>query len=229
MDIRAEEQRGAAEYMDVTLGIAARAAETQRVKVVEAAEAVCRALEDGRRFWAFGTGHSHTLVEEIFGRAGGLREVTPILEPSLMLHEGLEKSSLLERLPGLAATLLDVHPVQSGDVLLVISNSGRNPVPVEMAELARARGATVIALTSLAHSHAVDSRAPSGAKLWEVADIVLDNCGVPGDAVIAQEPHPVGPTSTVIGALLLQALIVQVAATMAARGEPLDTYLSLNV
>lgn len=218
----------ASQFLTTVLDIAQRAAATQLPEIEAAAELVADALGDGHRFWAFGTGHSHLLVEEIWGRAGGLTDVSPVLEPGLMLHEGLLKSSLLERTTGLAEALLEVHGIADGDCVLVVSNSGRNAVPVEFAKGSRARGATVIALTSLAHSTSVESRAPSGERLYELADVVLDNCGVPGDAVVPNRPHPVGASSTVVGAMLVQALTVEVVGLMQQRGLEVGTLMSLN-
>lgn len=219
---------GAQLFMERALQIAHEAAASQLEVIRETAAAVCDAFGSGGRLWAFGTGHSHMMVEEIWGRAGGLTEVHPILEPSLMLHEGLLKSSLLERQSGLAHSLLQIHGVRAGDCLLVASNSGRNAVPVEIAVGAREAGATVIALTSLAHSRSVTSRSPDGRKLFEVAHHVIDNCGVPGDAVLPHDPNPVGATSTIVGALLAQALIVEIIAEAGRRGRDVPTLLSLN-
>lgn len=137
-------------YLDRALEIVHRATETQLSAVRQAADVVCSALAAGGRFVVFGTGHSHALAEELYGRAGGLHDVVAVLEPSLMLHEGLEKSSRLERLTGLGAELADLHGVCAGDAVVVASNSGRNAVPVEFALACRERGARVIALTSLA-------------------------------------------------------------------------------
>lgn len=219
----------AQDFLERALGVASVAANTQRQVLTDAAAAISETLARGGRLWIFGSGHSHMMAEEIWGRAGGLVDIHPILEPALMLHEGLEKSSRLERLTGLAAEVLAVHPVRAGDCLIVASNSGRNAVPVELASQARGRGATVIALTSLQHSRSVTSRAPGGARLFEVADIVIDNCGVPGDAVVPHDPHALGPTSSVVGALLLQALMVEVVGMLESRGVTVDTLLSLNV
>ena len=222
---------GAEEYLGKALAIAQRAADTQLGAIRVAAGLVAEALAGGKRFWVFGTGHSHTLAEELYGRAGGLADVRAILEPGLMLHEGLQKSSLLERLPGLADVLLEINPLAAGDVVLIASNSGRNAVPVEFALGARARGVQVIALTSLAHSNAVTSRAPGGQRLFETADVVLDNCGEPGDALIKVPgtPEPTGATSTLVGALLLQALTVEVVTRLTDRGQPPNVLSSLNV
>lgn len=221
---------GAAEYLGKAMELAGRAVETQLPAVREAAGVVVDALVGGRNFWVFGTGHSHVIAEELYGRAGGLASVRAVLEPGLMLHEGLLKSSLLERLGGLADVLLQVNEIAAGDVVLVVSNLGRNAVPVEFAVGARAAGAKVVALTSLAHSAAVESRAPGGQRLFEVADVVIDNCGVPGDALIEVEgsPERTGATSTVVGALLAQALVVEVVTLLAERGHTPDVLRSLN-
>ncbi len=203
---------GASEYMQQALAIAQRAAETQTGAIQVAADLVVEAMTSGHRFWVFGTGHSHLIAEELYGRAGGLADVRAILEPGLMLHEGLAKSSLLERLPGLADVLLQTHDIEAGDVVLIASNSGRNAVPVEFALGVRARGAHVIALTSMAHTTAVTSRAPTGQRLFETADVVIDNCGTPGDAIVAVDTtrERTGATSTMIGAMLAQALTVEI-------------------
>jgi uncharacterized phosphosugar-binding protein len=222
---------GAEEYFGKALAIAHQAAETQLGAIRVAAGLVADALAGGKRFWAFGTGHSHALAEELYGRAGGLADVRAILEPGLMLHEGLQKSSLLERLPGLAEVLLEINQLDSGDVVLIASNSGRNAVPVEFALGARERGALVIALTSMAHTTSTTSRAPGGQRLFETADVVIDNCGVPGDAVVevAGSPELTGATSTMVGAMLVQALTVEIVTRLTERGEIPNVMRSLNV
>ncbi|MFC0626980.1 SIS domain-containing protein [Kribbella deserti] len=200
-------------YIEVTLRIVERVVASQRLHLEAAGAMVADALGNGHRLWAFGTGHSHLLAEELYERAGGLAEVHAVLEPALMLHEGARKSSALERLPGLAGILLDHHPIAAGDVVVIASNSGRNAVPVEFAAGSRARGAKVIAVTSRAHSASVPSRAPGGRRLYDVADVVIDNCGVPGDAALEGDP-PYGATSTVTGALIVQAIVCEAISRM---------------
>jgi uncharacterized phosphosugar-binding protein len=102
---------------------------------------------------------------------------------------------------------------------------------VEFALGARQRGAQVIALTSMAHSTATTSRAPGGQRLFETADVVIDNCGVPGDALIEVpgSPERTGATSTMAGALLLQALTVEIVTRLTERGETPNVLRSLNV
>lgn len=202
-------------YLTAATTILARVTRTQTPTIEEAGARLAKALDAGHRLWVFGTGHSHLLAEELYERAGGLAGVRAILEPSLMLHEGALKSSALEKLTGLAAVLLDDNDIAGGDVVIVASNSGRNAVPIEFAQGCRERGALVIAVTSLAHSRSVASRAPDGRRLFEVADLVIDNCGVPGDAVLPGDP-PYGATSTAAGALIVQAIVCEAVSLMAA-------------
>ncbi|TCC58056.1 sugar isomerase domain-containing protein [Kribbella pittospori] len=222
---------GAEEYMEKALDVARRAAETQVGAIRVAAGLVVEAMLAGRVFWVFGTGHSHLIAEEVYGRAGGLADVRAVLEPGLMLHEGLQKSSLLERLPGLADVLLEINEIAAGDVVLIASNSGRNAVPVEFALGVRKRGALVIALTSMAHSTSTTSRAPGGQRLFETADVVIDNGGIPGDALIEipGSPERTGATSTMVGAMLAQALTVEIVTKLTAAGQTPNILRSQNV
>jgi uncharacterized phosphosugar-binding protein len=217
--------------MSRTAALVERVRTTQEEPIRRAGRAFADAVRAGSDVWAFGTGHSHLIAEELYARAGGWAGIRAVLEPSLMLHEGVRKSSLMERLPGLAEVLLAVHPVAAGDVVVVVSNSGLNAVPVEFAAGARARGATVVAITSLAHSASEEPRAPSGRRLCDEADIVIDNCGVPGDAIveIPGSSAAVGSTSTVIGALVVEAIVSEAAALFAEAGEEPPILRSNNV
>src|SRR5690606_41545629 len=122
----------------------------------------------------FGCGHSHLLVEDIFYRAGGLVPVNAILETSVMLHEGAVKSSKIERLSGYAELILDNYSVNQGEVMIVISNSGINGIPVEMALAAKQKGLKVVAVSSSSYQTA-KSRHPSGKRLRDIADLEIDN------------------------------------------------------
>lgn len=183
----------------------------QKSKIQTAANWVANSLEVEGWIYTSGTGHSHLLAEEIFYRAGGFARVLPILDPTLMLHENASKSTKVERIEGYAAELLSEYKISSADVFLLSSNSGRNPVSIEMAQLAKAAGAKVICITNIKHSKAVSSRHSSGLKLYEICDLFLDNFGEIGDASIELNglTTKVGATSTVIGAALLQAIMVQ--------------------
>jgi uncharacterized phosphosugar-binding protein len=200
---------------------AAEAAETAHIE--QAAELIAASFLKGASFFTFGTGHSHMVAEELYLRAGGLAFVKAILPPEMMLHEAIHKSTILERLEGYAGALLNLYRVGKGDTILIISNSGRNSVPVEMALGAKERGASVIALTSLKHSRQVASRHSSGKRLFEIADLVLDSQADFGDAVYPVKGTALfsGPTSDAVGIALVQAVAVRTAEKIAEAGiEP---------
>jgi uncharacterized phosphosugar-binding protein len=196
--------------------------------LASAANAVEAAARADRLVYLFGTGHSHLLAEEVHYRAGGLALTVPILEPSLMLHEGSVQSTSLERMSGKAAGVLARYPIGKGDVLVVISNSGVNAAPVEAATIGKERGATVIALTSETYSREAAKGRP---RIADIADIVLDNGAPSGDAVVALDGTAlrVGPVTTSIGAALLHAVMAEVAGRLAASGGELPVYLSANM
>lgn len=204
--------------------------ETQNDAIEQATLAVANTLEQGGTIYAFGTGHSHMLAEELFYRAGGLVKVHPILDEPLMLHVGASRSSRLERLPGYAETLFDygVSPTPN-DVFFVFSNSGRNAVPVETAMLMKQRGVTVICITNIKHSSGCTSRHPSGKRLFELCDIVIDNCGRVGDSAMEIGQNVCGPTSTVIGAAILQSIACGAVQMLEDRGVKLEVFSSSNV
>ena len=198
--------------------------------VTRAAAHICESLKAGGMVHTFGTGHSHMLAEELFYRAGGLARVDPILIGELMLHESASRSTEIERQPGLADAILRDHPMAAGDVLIVASNSGGNAVAVELALRARELGVFVIALTSLRHATSAKARSGTGVRLHEVAELVLDNHGIVGDAAvaIAGSDRRVGATSTVVGAALLQAVAVEVVALLVDQGVDPEVFASSN-
>src|SRR5579875_2217432 len=181
------------------------------------ADIIAQTLENGGIIHTFGTGHSALLAQELFYRAGGLVAVNPILDPKL----GFEG----------AAELVAKADFRPEDAVIVISNSGRNPLPVEMALRMKSAGLKVIALTNLQQSQASESRHSSGERLFEIADAVLDNCCPWGDAAveIAGMPHRLGPLSTILGAAILHAVILEAAAQLAMKGKPPATFMSSNV
>ena len=203
---------------------------SQRSAIEQAAAWLGEALANHRGLYAFGTGHSHMLAEEIFYRAGGLAHAVPMLDPKLMLHENASKSTEVERLEGYAERLLEKYPVAAGDVLLIASNSGRNAVPIELALAARARGLKVVAITNFAHARDWPSRHSSGKNLAEVSDLAIDNCGVSGDACleISGLPTRVGPTSTITGALIVNLIVAQGIENALALGTTPEIYVSSN-
>ena len=207
-----------------------KAFHAQADKVEEAAQIIAKSALNGGMVYTFGTGHGHLLSLEIFYRAGGMVKVCPILDDKLMLHISASESTLWERKEDMADALLEKYPVEAGDVLIAFSNSGRNTVPVELAVKCRERGAKVIALTSMNHTSQVTPRNKLGMRLFEAADLVLDNMGVLGDAVIeGTGGRMVGPTSTAIGAALLQSIVCRVEEIAREQNKPIDYFASSNI
>jgi uncharacterized phosphosugar-binding protein/N-acetylglucosamine kinase-like BadF-type ATPase len=208
-----------------------RVAITQQESVAACVDLFADALASGKMIHTFGTGHSHLLAEEIFYRAGGLAAIYPILDDRLMLHKEVVKGSQNERLPGLAQELVNQHPIASGDVVIVISNSGGNQVTIDLVKLAQGLGAKVIAVTSVNHATSKSARSNAAEKIHHLADVVLDNSGVVGDALVqvAGSPMSAGPTSTVIGGALLQSVVVGTVAECLKRGIQPEIFLSSNL
>jgi uncharacterized phosphosugar-binding protein len=218
-------------YLERVQEMMARVKEEQLGALQEAGKLVASAIEADGLVHVFGTGHSHMLVEEGLYRAGGLAPVNAILDTGLMLHEGATASSRLERLAGYSSIVAGKHRLEARDLLVVISNSGVNAAPVEMAGIAKEAGLKVIAICSLAYSRVAELKPGVGARLFEVADLTLDNLGDAGDAAVELDGHglKVGPTSTVVGAALLNAIFVEAVGLLAAKGVEPPVYISSNM
>ena len=219
------------EYLLHVRDLLDQAAQSQLDAVNALARAIADTLQAGKTVFLLGTGHSCLLAQELFYRAGGLVRIQPMLEGPLMLHESASQSTLYEREPERAGELMAKYGVGAGDLLLIVSNSGRNPLCVEMALQAKAAGCFVVALTSLKHSSSGASRHASGLRLFEAAGLVLDNLGELGDACMGYEGFPgkAAPTSTVIGAALLQAAAAQSVEYLLEAGVTPEVFASSNI
>lgn len=198
--------------------------------ISDAADAVASTISSGGLVHVFGTGHSHMLAEEMFYRAGGLAAINPILVDSLMLHDGAENSTRLERLPGLAETIFPDVPVSSGDTLIVASNSGGNAVCAGLARLCAQAGAQVVAIISGRHAANRAGQRPD-AQLEHVADVLIDNRGIVGDASVAIEglDQRVAATSTVAGAAIMNAIVAEAVERLMAADGKVEVFTSSNV
>ena len=215
-------------YISIVKSLIDGVESTQSDMIEKAASLTADALVSGGYVFTFGTGHSHILAEEIFYRAGGIARVYPILEDSLMLHKAAARSSALERISGIASALLDdIDAVKCGGVLFLFSNSGCNTVAIEMAEEAGKRGLKTICITNVTHSSKMISRHPKGLKLMDVCDVVIDNRGCYGDAAVEINGTMTGPTSTVIGAMIMEAIVCRAVEIASETAEP-EIFASAN-
>lgn len=173
----------------------------------------------------FGSGHSEIISREIIGRAGGLVCVTGVIDPT---------AGFIENLPGYGTKLIERYDRQygllEGEVLIAISNSGKNCSPIEVAQYARQKNVTVVGLSCLAMSKVTPSQHPNGKRLFEVCDYTLDNGGVTGDAIVeVGDGVNAGPTSTLIGCSVLNWLMLSTMEWLKANGHPLPVLRSQNL
>ncbi len=204
------------------------AVERQTATIEAAADLFAGTILAGRMVHLFGSGHSRILVEEMWPRYGSFPGFNPIVELSLSFHNlvvganGQRQAMFLENVSGLAERILRNYDLSPLDSALVVSSSGCNVVPVEMAQEFKRRGVKVVAIISRAHSDASTSRHKDGKKLQDFADLVLDTGAPVGDAMVEVPglDTPVSPGSTVGGCLLVNSIKAEVAARLTAAGQP---------
>ncbi|MBD1380292.1 SIS domain-containing protein [Metabacillus arenae] len=197
----------------------------------KAAEKISESIENEGIIHLFGCGHSHMIGEELFYRAGGLAQVNPILVEDLMLHRGAVNSSTLERTNGMAQTFMVNIDIQAKDVLIVSSTSGRNPVPIDVAQIAKEHGAFVIAITSPRYAETQSSRHKNGLFLFEAADLVIDNCIQLGDFLLQEEKSNLAfaPGSTIAGMTIVNSLVAGAVDILLQKGITPPIFKSGNV
>lgn len=198
-------------YLNTLTSLLNRIIKEEIESIHKAAVLLADAIQNGNRIFGFGCTHSSLPIQDIVYRAGGLILINPIYGPGIesLAVRPATLTSAIERLTGYADILLDNHPVHENDVLIVVSVSGRNHVPIEMAKGAKERGLKVIGVTSKEYTENVSSRHPSGKKMHEFADVVLDNKVPKGDAVLESERmlEKFAPASGVTSNALLHALV----------------------
>ena len=200
----------------------------QQSAIHQAADWFAQTILAGRMVHLFGSGHSRIMVEEMWPRYGSFPGFNPIVELSLSFHNlvvganGQRQAMFLENVSGLAERILRNYDLSTAESALIISSSGCNVVPIEMAEEFKRRGVRVVALVSLAHARASTSRRADGKKLTDFADLILDTGAPVGDAMVMIDglDTPVAPGSTVGGCLLVNAIKAEVAARLTAAGQP---------
>ncbi|MFK4185797.1 SIS domain-containing protein [Streptomyces sparsogenes] len=216
------ESKLAGQYFDAAIGLLRRVRDEEAEAIAAAGALIAETVVAGGRLFAFGAGHSSLPAQDVVYRAGGLALMNLLPVPGVVGVDVVPATlgSALERVDGLAGAVLDNSPARAGDVLFVISLSGRNALPVEMAMHARTLGLKVIGVTSVAYTTATTSRHHSGDFLKDHCDLVLDSKIAVGDAELTADGvgAPFGPASTVVTSALMQAVMATAAGELAARG-----------
>jgi uncharacterized phosphosugar-binding protein len=226
----------AIDFLSALKDVLAKFEATQMQAVDQAAEWVADAVEAERFGVLFGTGHSYMAAADSFPRIGSFPAWLPIHEMSTSYigtisgNMGLRQGIFLEKVPGFADVILENYRLDPRDVMIVISNSGVNAVPIEVALNAKRQGLKTVAVTSCAHSSASESRHESGQRLYQVCDLAIDTCMPHGDALVEVQGlgAKVAAASTIMSLVAMQTLSAQVARKLVARGIGLPVYPSHN-
>jgi uncharacterized phosphosugar-binding protein len=213
-------------FLDAATALLARIRDTQGESLTQASRLCADAIGSGGLVHLFGSGHSRVPVEEMFPRYGSYPGFNPIVELSMTFHtqvvgaNGQRQAMFIERVEGLAETILANFELAPRDAMIVFSASGLWAAPIEMAQGARRRGLPVVAVTSVARSLAESPAHSSGTRLLDHADVVVDLCTPPGDAMVAVDglETPVGPGSTIAAVAIANEIKSQTAALLAERG-----------
>lgn len=216
------------DYLKTSLCSINTVIESQQKNLEHVAEQMVRTITNDGIIYAFGTGHSHMIPMELFGRAGGLANVCAMLDESVLNGGGARRSSKMERLSGLADIIWENTPPSSNDMIFIISNSGRNATIVEMALKAKKEGVLCVAITSLEQTKSNVSLHSSGKKLFELADVVLDNGAPDGDAQITYGAYVTGPLSTLTGVIIVNSLVCEAVRICQERNIPVPLFQSQN-
>jgi uncharacterized phosphosugar-binding protein len=200
----------------------------QKKEIENAAALFAKTILAGRMVHVFGSGHSRVMVEEMWPRYGSFPGFNPIVELSLTYHNnvvganGQRQAMYLENVPGFAERILRNFSLSEKDTALIVSSSGCNIVPIEMAELFQKRKVKVVALITKQHSAKSTSRRNDGKKLSDFADIILDTGAPVGDSMIYIDglETPVSPGSSVGGIIIVNSIKAEVARLLTAAGQP---------
>jgi uncharacterized phosphosugar-binding protein len=221
------EMTPAQDYLSKCLAILEKISK-QESNILQAASWFSKTILAGRMVHVFGSGHSRIMVEEMWPRYGSFTGFNPIVELSLTFHNlvvganGQRQAMFLENTPGLAERILRNFDITAEDCALIISSSGCNVVPIEMAELLQQKKVKVVAILTSEHSEKSKSKRPDGKKLGDFADLILDTGAPAGDAMVYVKDldTPVSPGSTVGGAMLVNSVKAEVARLLTEAGQP---------
>ncbi|MBO5008322.1 MAG: SIS domain-containing protein [Clostridia bacterium] len=214
-------------YYGEIIDVLKKIKDTQKEKIASAADMISEVIVNDGIIYVFGCGHSHLIALDTFYRAGGLANVSAMLDTDLMLHNGAAKSSKMEKMSGIASSIFERYDIKANDAIIVVSTSGKNAVPVEMALEARKNNIKTISIVSSAYFE--DKKAEP--MLYQCSDIFVDNCVVHGDATldIAGANTKMGSISTIASSFVIQSILMEGAA-LAAKSHALPPiYMSGNI
>lgn len=213
-------------YFETMEGVVQKARDTQGEPLMEAARALAATTKDGGLIHLFGSGHSSLVTEDVFWRSATMANVHAIFESAVAGINEITKTSLMEKVEGLGQVIVSYNEVDRPDSIICVSNSGNNAATVDVALAAKARGVTVIGITNVEYADTLTTQHSSGKKLKDIADIVIDNCSLIGDAAIELEglPVKVGATSTIPVVFLIAGLLAQTCELLLEEGITPDVY-----
>lgn len=220
------------EYFNYIINILNTVIKTEAENIEKAATVISNAIKNKQNIFSFGASHAGIITEETFYRAGGLALINPIFEPSIMLNvRPVTFTSTMERLEEYGKEIAKKTPIKKGDIIICHSVSGRNAVMIDFVEESKNKGAFIIAITNVKYSKSVEARHKNGKRLFEQADIVIDNHGEIGDASIKIEglSQKVAPSSTISGAAIVNSIVCAVAEKLSSMNIVPPIFHSANV
>lgn len=225
------------QFFDEAKKVVQRVENEQMINIKKAAEIMAKSIANDGVVHIFGPGHSRAFVMELYHRAGGLAAINGMSLDDLA-HKGVHpipyeqvRSIETERIPQNGIKVMNLHNIQASDVMIICSNSGRNGAVIEISLETKRRHLPLIAVTSLEHSGKTTARHPSGKRLFEIADIVIDNCGPYGDALLLLPgaPQKVCSVSSVSNMFIAQALNAETIRAILEMGIKPDILISQNI
>jgi len=213
-------------YFEVMREVVEDVLNTQEANIMKAAEILTNTTQNNGIIHLFGSGHSSLITEDVFWRAATLANVHAIFESAVAGINEVTKTSKIEKLEGIGRVILEYNRVLPPDAIICISNSGNNAATVDVALGAKERGVPVIAITNVTYADQLTTHHSSGKKLKDVADVVIDNCSLYGDAAVEIPgfSQKVGATSTIPVAFIVPALLVQTCENLVDLGIQPDVY-----
>ena len=217
------------EYGEKIIEVIKKAEEVNKEAIKNLAVKFAENIENDKVIHTFGTGHSHMLGIELFARAGGLGNVDAMLDPDTLTSFGAQRSCAMEKTSGVSDVIYDSYKIEKGDIMIITSNSGRNAMPIEMAMRCQKEGIYTVAITNVSQSKGQKSRHPSGKRLFECVDLVIDSCAPEADATLNLDGIKTGPASSIVTMFLVNTIVSEAIKIVLSHGKRPYVFQSQNV